>query len=138
MDVDRTAAAGTAAPRRWTRPAVARQPGSPERGAVGVAHRRPVGRLAGALSTLSDLPSPFPGLGEGRGAAPGAGSPGGRLDRARRTGSVRMLHRRHLRGRQKGGDGVGKTKRGKGTKLMAVADRAGTPIALYVTTASPN
>ena len=39
----------------------------------------------------------------------------------------RMLHRRYLRECQKGGAGVGKTKRGKGSKLMVVADRGGLP-----------
>jgi len=33
---------------------------------------------------------------------------------------------------------VGKTKRGKGTKLMAVADGAGIPVAIYATSASPH
>jgi transposase len=33
---------------------------------------------------------------------------------------------------------VGKTKRGKGTKLMAVADRSGLPLAAYVAGASPH
>jgi transposase len=33
---------------------------------------------------------------------------------------------------------VGKTKRGKGSKIMAIADRAGFPVALYVSSASPN
>lgn len=33
---------------------------------------------------------------------------------------------------------MGKTKRGKGTKLMAVADGAGLPLAVYVTSASPH
>jgi transposase len=49
-----------------------------------------------------------------------------------------MLHRRHLRDRQKGGRAVGKTKRGKGTKIMAVADRSGLPIAIYLESASPH
>lgn len=48
-----------------------------------------------------------------------------------------MFYRRHLRRGQKGGCGVGKTKRGKGTKLMAVANRAGAPIAVYLDSASP-
>jgi transposase len=38
----------------------------------------------------------------------------------------------------KRGTGVGKTKRGKGTKLMAVADGTGFPIALSVGSASPH
>jgi transposase len=33
---------------------------------------------------------------------------------------------------------VGKTKRGKGTKLVAVADRSGLPIAVFTTSASPH
>ena len=33
---------------------------------------------------------------------------------------------------------MGKTKRGKGTKLMAVADGAGLPLAVHTTSASPH
>ena len=33
---------------------------------------------------------------------------------------------------------MGKTKRGKGTKLMAVADRSGFPLAVYAASASPH
>ena len=33
---------------------------------------------------------------------------------------------------------MGKTKRGKGTKLMAIADRAGLPIAIYEESATPH
>ena len=50
----------------------------------------------------------------------------------------RVLHRRDLRSREKGGAAVGKTKRGKGTKLMAVADGAGSPIAIHAASASPH
>src|SRR5258705_13163916 len=49
-----------------------------------------------------------------------------------------MLHRRPLCRGQKGGCAVGKTKPGKGTKLMAVADGAGLPIAIHTTSASPH
>ena len=48
-----------------------------------------------------------------------------------------MLYRRDLRPGKKGGSGVGKTKRGKGTKIMGMADAHGTPIALSVESASP-
>jgi len=40
--------------------------------------------------------------------------------------------------RQKGGSEVGKTKRGKGTKIMAVADRHGLPVAVHIETATPH
>src|SRR5262252_1603809 len=49
----------------------------------------------------------------------------------------RVLCRWHLRTRQKGGLKVGKTKRGKGTKLMVLVDGAGTPLGLHVAAASP-
>jgi hypothetical protein len=49
-----------------------------------------------------------------------------------------MLHRRHIHRGEKGGDGIGKTKRGKGTKLIAVADSSGLPLAVSVTSASPH
>src|SRR5690606_38041960 len=58
--------------------------------------------------------------------------------RARRLGPDRVFHRWQLCHRKKGGQGVGKTKRGKGTKLMAVADGAGLPIALSTFIASPH
>jgi transposase len=49
-----------------------------------------------------------------------------------------MFHRRLLCRRKKGGRAVGKTKRGKGTKVMAVADRDGLPLAIHIESASPN
>jgi transposase len=49
----------------------------------------------------------------------------------------RVLCGWHLRTRQKGGPKVGKTKRGKGTKLMVLVDGAGTPLGLHVAAASP-
>src|SRR5262249_36275172 len=82
-----------------------------------------------------DLPSPLPALGP-------AGQAGARtrLPRPRPQGtgqarSVRVFHPRYLRGGAKGG--VGATKRGKGTKLMAVADRLGIPLAACAASAAP-
>ena len=39
---------------------------------------------------------------------------------------------------KKGGKGVGKTKRGKGTKIMAVADGTGLPVAICAESATPH
>jgi IS5 family transposase len=47
-----------------------------------------------------------------------------------------MFHRWHFCHRKKGVQVVGKTKRGKGTKIMAVEDRSGLPIAVSVNSAS--
>jgi transposase len=50
----------------------------------------------------------------------------------------RMFRRRHVCPGEKGGACVGKTKRGKGTKVMAVADGAGLSVAVCVESASPH
>ena len=44
----------------------------------------------------------------------------------------------HLRGGPKRGECVGKTKRGKGTKLMAFSDGSSSPLALHTESASPH
>ena len=103
-----------------------------------LALRRPLAGYAGALSTIPDLPSTLAGMGalgrvqeDRRGVGRGPAKSG-----QARPG--RVLHRRDLRSREKGGAAVGKTKRGKGTKLMAVADGAGSPIAIHAASASPH
>ena len=49
-----------------------------------------------------------------------------------------MFHRRHFHSGEKGGAKVGKTKRGKGSKLMAITDASGLPLAVYTDSASPH
>jgi transposase len=49
-----------------------------------------------------------------------------------------MFHRWQLQSCKKGGTGVGKTNRGKGSKVMAIADRTGLPVALCAGSASPH
>lgn len=48
-----------------------------------------------------------------------------------------MLHRWHVRACEKRGECVGKTKRGKGTKLMVLADGQGIPLGVSIHAASP-
>src|SRR5271155_1648510 len=90
------------------------------------------------VSAIPDLPSPLPGLGPGRyvgqGSARFSRGPAG----ARPIGPGRDFHRRHLRGGEKGGGAVGPTRRGKGTKIMAIADRGGFPVAVGIASASPH
>src|ERR1700752_3650727 len=61
----------------------------------------------------------------------------GPTPRARADSVGRVFCRWHLRTCQKRGPKVGKTKRGKGTKLMVLVDGAGTPLGLHVAAASP-
>lgn len=49
-----------------------------------------------------------------------------------------MLHRRRLCGGEKKGDCVGMTRQGNGSKLTAIADRAGLPIAVQGESAQPH
>src|SRR5258708_13419539 len=95
-------------------------------------------RSAGSLSVLPDVPSPVSIL--GRAWDDGAGPHGPRAGpgAAGRVGPHGVLHRWHVRQRKKGGSLIGKTKRGKGTKIMAIADGTGLPIAVSITSASPH
>ena len=95
-------------------------------------------RYASALSLLSNLPPPVPRVGQGRdsdghldGSGSGYGTPGP-------DQGCRMFHRWHLLKRQKRGACVGPTKRGKGSKIMVMADQTGLPIAVCLAAATPH
>ena len=103
-----------------------------------IAFGRSLAGHAAAFSTIPDVPPPLPGVGVSGGAQADAGGACRGSAKSRQARSCRMLHRRDLCGREKGGAAVGKTKRGKGTKLMAVADGAGIPVAIHATSASPH
>jgi transposase len=90
------------------------------------------------LPTIPDLPPTLPRMGAQRRVQAHRGSIGRGLAKSRQAQFERMLYRRDLCDREKGGAAVGKTKRGKGTKLMAVADGAGTPVAVHAASASPH
>jgi transposase len=49
-----------------------------------------------------------------------------------------MFYRWQLCSGQKGGAGVGKTRRGKGSKIMALGDAHGLPLAIHTEAASPS
>lgn len=93
--------------------------------------------LARAVRLVPNSASSFPELGALQ--SPGASTAGGgtRFKGPRRLGPHRSIRRRQLCSRQKRGLCVGKTKRGKGTKIMAVADGHGLPLAVCTDSASP-
>src|ERR1035438_4918945 len=102
---------------------------------------RLLGSLAGsaaAVRSVLDLPPAFPA----RGAVGGAGGHfmGALRSLAgpRRTRAGRELRRRLVHRGKKGGDRIGPTRCGKGSKIVAIADSHGLPIAVGVTSASPN
>ena len=89
------------------------------------------------VSALPDLPSSLPAVGS-RGQVCRSASPAGQTSaRARQAESGRGFCGRYLCERQKGGFAVGPTKRGKGTKIVAIASGDGLPLAVTVESASP-
>src|SRR3954471_13804257 len=117
---------------------MASQQGSTRWHLVGAQNRRTLVRLARQIPTVPDLPPSLPYVGTLRclGRDTASASPRPRGERQDRPFGV--FHRRHLCGGEKRGDCVGKTKRGKGTKVMVVADATGLPLALHVASASPH
>ena len=102
-----------------------------------LANRSAVGGFAKAIWEPSNGSSEVPTVEGGRVLR---GSPRGPCRRSARTGRARfggMLHRRDFCSGEKRGRQVGKTKRGKGTKIMAIVDGNGLPIAGRTESASP-
>src|ERR1700694_3035611 len=137
VGVSRTAVPSQAAG-RWARPTVARHACGVERRVVVLTHGCSLARSASSLSALSDLSWARPTVAAFRPAHPFAAETGRRLTRPRKARSERMLHRRQLQFGEKRGSGVGPTKRGKGSKIMAIADGHGLPLAVHVASASPH
>lgn len=123
---------------RWPGPTLAGHASGAERSSLDFTHRRSLARSAHPLSGLPNLSSALPTVGAFRGAHALATKIGRGLTRPRQTRSERIVHRRHLQRREKGGSAVGPTKRGKGSKIVAIADRHGLPIAVHLASARPN
>jgi len=132
------AAVSSQAAERWARPTVARHACGVERCVVGITHGCSLARFACSLSALSNLSSTLPTVAALGAVRAFAANTGRRPTRPREARSERSLHRRQLQFGEKRGSGVGPTKRGKGSKIMAIADRHGLPVAVHVVSASPN
>jgi hypothetical protein len=108
-----------------------------QRDFVDFAHGRTVEGFADAIRLIPNRPSAIPELGAfGRSGKNPAGA-GATSQRRWRAGFEGMFCGRHLCSGQKRGRLVGKTKRGKGTKIMGIADGHGLPLALRTESASP-
>jgi Transposase DDE domain len=106
---------------------------------VDTRHGRSVAGATESVSALSDVPPPIPKLGQGRragtnssSASRGTSRPRGRLklDEAYVDATFASA--------KKGALAVGPTRRGKGTKILAVADVRSLPLAVSVQSASPH
>ena len=119
----------------WT---LERRPPSAEWCALDPAHRCALAGSAATLRFLPDLPSPLSAM-AARGSA-GRNLVGlmRRPAGAWTVGAGRDVRRCLVQRGKKGGDRIGPTRCGKGSKIMAIADCGGLPIAVGVTSASPN
>jgi hypothetical protein len=130
--------ARAAAPGRRSRAPLAGEPPCAQWHPLDPEDRRPVGRLAGPLSVIPDLPPSISAVGPLRRAAERPRDPRTGTSRRRLSGSAGSIHRRELRAAKRGGAAVGKTKRGKGSKIMAIADCQGRPVAVHIESATPH
>ena len=137
MGVARTAVSSQTS-RGWAGPAVARYASGAQWCLLGVAHRRSLARSTPSLSSLSNLSSPLSTVAAVRITHATAAETGGGLTRPRKTGSERIVHRCQLQFGEKRGSALGPTRRGKGSKIMAISDGHGLPLAVHVASASPH
>jgi transposase len=103
--------------------------------------------ILGSGAQWSEMPAKYPPYqtchrrfqqrGKKRQIGPGAGSAGAAFAQARKAETGRGVCGRDVRERQKGGFAVGPTRRGKGTKIVAIASGDGLPLAVSVESASP-
>src|SRR5712692_798703 len=133
---DRALAPRTApASQRW--PPVDRQPPCAGRDFVDSAERRSLAGPSGEVSTSFDLLAAVAGLGGAGRLAEHLAGISERVERTRAIGLERIVSGRQFRSGEKRGAGVGKTKRGKGTKWMVVVDGKGVPLGDHLHSASP-
>lgn len=109
-----------------------------ERDIMDITNRSTLEGYAFEISAVPDLPSAFPGMDKTRYFPGNFIRAGRRPVRTRKDRYKRGVHRWELRTGKKRGLAVGKTKRGKGTKIMAIADASGFPVAVSVESATPH
>jgi hypothetical protein len=121
-------------PRRTT----SRAASGAQRYSLGVPHGSTLEGPACPLSAIPDVPSLFQSVEQGRCLEQGAIPACPRRTRQREDQYHRMLSGWHLRKCQKRGCDIGPTKRGKGTKIMALTDAHGFALSIRTFSARPN
>ena len=104
---------------------------------LGSAQRRPLEGPAALVPVVSDLLAAVRRVDGCRGVGEGLAPARAKARCAGRDRLGGVVCRRHVLVCEKRGDLVGKTKRGKGTKLMVLADGRGLPLAVDIASASP-
>jgi transposase len=111
---------------------------SPQRNLVGFGYRSAVARATQRVSSVPDLPPPLPAMGARGQTGRHLACPGGGVAGPRKIEHGGGFHRCLFHGGKKGGLAVGPTKRGKGTKIIALADDHSLPLAVSIESASPH
>src|SRR5258707_3817159 len=136
VEENRALASETAQESPWWSP-VDREPPCAGRDSVDSAEWGPLAGLAGEISASFDLLAAVAGLGGAGHLAESLARVSERIERTPAVKVERIVLGRELCSREKRGCGVGKTKRGKGTKWMVVVDGRGIPLGEYLHSASP-
>ena len=116
----------------------ARLESSAKRHSLDFTHWSTLGRFAREVSTQKYVPSALPGVDRIGRLRQDSYRVGQRPEGTWRHRLERRFYRWNICSGKKRGDGVGKTKRGKGTKIMGLTDAFGLPIAVDTTSASPH
>ncbi len=116
---------------------VDREPPCAGRDFVDSAERGSLAGSAGEIPTSFDVLAATARLGGARGLVEHLADVSERVKRAPAIEVERVIPGREFRSGEKRGCGVGKTKRGKGTKWMVVVDGRGLPLGNYLHSASP-
>jgi transposase len=119
------------------RSSVDREPSCTGRDFVDSAERGPLARPAGEIPASLNVLAAIARLGGAGRLVENLADVSERAERAPAIEVERIVSGRELRSRKKRGCGVGKTKRGKGTKWMVVVDGRGLPLGNYLHSASP-
>lgn len=135
MAENKTASAQGAPRRAWT--ATSRRAPGLRRHFVGAAQRSALARSAQRISLCQHLLETTRAMGRARRVAKNLAGLARAARRPRQAQLERSVLGRQLRSGQKRGLCVGKTKRGKGTKWMVVADGQGIPLGSQLVSASP-
>src|ERR1700687_3638341 len=136
VEENRALASETAQESPWW-PPVDREPPCAGRDSLDSAERGPLARLAGGISASFNLLAAVAELGGAGHLAESLARVSERIERTPAVEVERIVSGRELCSREKRGCGVGKTKRGKGTKWMVVVDGRGLPLGDYLHSASP-
>lgn len=137
MEASARVVAGRVGQRRWARKTVEGTATDFRRHLMDFAHRSTVEGSAASVWGVSDSASSISEMGSNGSAAKSAPWVGPASQREGRIRFYGRLRRRNIFAGKKGGLAVGKTKRGKGSKIMVITDGQGLPLSLHLESASP-